>query len=282
MEYCQIIYEKSEHILTITLNRPDQMNAIGGVMINELIDALQKADADDDIRAVIITAAGKAFCAGADLSSGATTFEQGAGTSDEKSYRDPAGQISLSIYRMRKPVIAAINGAAVGMGITMVLPADIRIASENAKFGFVFTRRGIVAEGACSWFLPRIVGVSKTLEWILSGRLILAQEALCSGLVTEKTTPQDLLPRARQIATDMAINCSPVMMAVCKRLIWNMLSCSSPIEAHLLDSRLDYWSFQQPDASEGVSAFIEKRPPNFKMRPSADIPEFFKNEQAEY
>jgi len=276
MEYKHLIYSVSERVLTITLNRPDKLNAVDDFLGPEIIDALKSADADDEIRVVIITGAGQAFCAGADLSAGATVFQKDAvryGTEME-SFRDGAGQISLPIYKMKKPVIAAINGAAVGMGITMILPADIRIASEKAKMAFAFARRGIMADGCSSWFLPRIVGVSKALEWILSGRLIKAQEALEAGLVSEILAPEDLMPRARQLALDIAVNTSAISVALNRQLVWKMMSADSPKEANFWDSKLGYWTFKQADMIEGVESFLQKRPPNFKMKPSTDLPDF--------
>lgn len=276
MEYKYLIYSVSERILTLTLNRPDQLNTINPEFVVEIIDALKRADKDDEIKAVIITGAGKAFSAGSDLSGGATSFEKGSAddAADSESYRDAAGRIALPVYDMKKPVIAAINGAAVGMGITMILPADIKIASDNARFGFVFARRGIVAEGACSWFLPRIVGISKALEWIASGRIIKVQEALSAGLINEIVPLQELMPRAREIALDIAVNTSAVSVALNRRLLWKMLGCNSPLEAHLLDSKLAYWSYRQSDVREGVESFAQKRAPDFKMKPSTDMPDF--------
>lgn len=276
MEYKYLIFSVSERILTLTLNRPDQLNTINSEFVVEIIDALKRADKDDEIRVVVITGAGRAFSAGSDLSGGSQSFEKGSANdaADIESYRDAAGRIALPVYNMKKPVIAAINGAAVGMGITMILPADIKIASDKAKFGFVFTRRGIAAEGACSWFLPRIVGISKALEWIDTGRIISPEEALSAGLVNEIVPLEKLMPRAREIALDIAVNTSAVSVALNRRLLWKMLSCSSPQEAHLVDSKLAYWSYRQSDVREGVKSFAQKRPPDFKMKPSTDMPDF--------
>jgi enoyl-CoA hydratase/carnithine racemase len=276
MEYKHLIYSVSERILTITFNRPDKLNAVDDLMGPEIIGALKSADMDDEIRVVIITGAGQAFCAGADLSAGASVFQKDAVRYGEEmeSFRDGAGQMSLPIYGMRKPVIAAINGAAVGMGITITLPADIRICSEKAKMAFVFSRRGIMADGCSSWFLPRIVGVSKALEWILSGRIIKPQEALAAGLVSEVLAPEDLMPRARQLALEIAVNTSPISVALNRQLIWKMMGADSPKEANYWDSKLGYWTFKQADMIEGVTSFLEKRPPNFKMKPSTDLPDF--------
>jgi enoyl-CoA hydratase/carnithine racemase len=276
MEYKHLIYSVSERILTITLNRPDKLNAVDDFMGPEIIDALKSADMDDEIRVVIITGAGKAFCAGADLSAGASVFQKDAVRYGEEmeSFRDGAGHMVIPIWKMRKPVIAAINGAAAGMGITITLPADIRICSDNAKMAFTFSRRGIMADGCSSWFLPRIVGVSKALEWILSGRVIKPQEALAAGLVSEVLSPEELIPRARQLALEIAVNTSPISVALNRQLIWKMMGADTPMEANKWDSKLGYWTFKQADMVEGVTSFMEKRPPNFKMKPSTDLPDF--------
>jgi len=277
MEYTQILYEVSEGILTITLNRPEKLNADTPVMEAELIDAFNMADADDDVRVVIVTGAGRAFCAGADLSSGGETFDyssQGKPHTPE-ARRDRGGLVTLRIHDMIKPVIAAINGPAVGFGLTMTLPMDIRLASENAKMGFVFTRRGIVPEACSTWFLPRIVGINKAAEWALTGRVFDAQEALAYGLITEVLAPDALIPRAREIASEIAHNTSAISVALCRQLLWKMLGADHPMEAHKLDSRIVSWTGEQADAREGVMSFLEKRPPNFPMKPSTDMPEFY-------
>jgi len=277
MEYSQIKYEVSNKILTITLNRPERLNAFTPTMCQELVDALGRADADDAVRVVVVTGAGRAFCAGADLDPKSRVFEGRlpGGQGQSEAYRDLAGLVTLPLYDLKKPVIAAINGPAVGVGITMTLPMDIRLASENAKIGFVFTRRGIVAEGASTWFLPRIVGMSKAAEWILSGRVFGAQEALAHGLVTEVLPPDILIPRAREIALEIAQNTSAVSVAFCRQLLWKMLGADHPMETHKIDSKAIWWFVQQPDASEGIMSFLEKRPPNFTMKPSTDMPDFY-------
>ncbi len=277
MEYTQIMYEISDRILTITLNRPERLNAYTLTMCNELIDAFGRADADDDVRVVIVTGAGRAFCAGADLSPDGVTSERrpGEASDDVEEHREPAGRLTLPIYDLKKPVIAAINGPAAGVGITMTLAMDIRLASENARMGFVFTRRGIVAEGASHWFLPRIVGMGKAAEWILTGRVFGAQEALAHGLVTEVLPPDALIPRAREIAMEIAQNTSAIAVALCRQLLWKMLGADHPMEAHKIESKGVEWSFQQADAREGITSFLEKRPPNFTMKPSTDMPEFY-------
>ena len=277
MEYTQIMYEISDRILTITLNRPERLNAFTPVMCNELIDAFGRADADDDVRVVIVTGAGRAFCAGTDLSPDGVTSERRPGepSDDVEEHRDLAGRLTLPVYDLKKPVIAAINGPAAGVGITMTLVMDIRLASENARMGFVFTRRGIVAEGASHWFLPRIVGMGKAAEWILTGRVFGAQEALAHGLVTEVLPPDALIPRAREIALEIAQNTSAISVALCRQLLWKMVGADHPMEAHKIESKCVEWTFQQADAREGITSFLEKRPPNFTMKPSTDMPDFY-------
>jgi len=277
MEYSQILYEVSNRILTITLNRPERLNVFSPVMCQELVDAFGRADADDDVRVVIVTGAGRAFCAGADLDPKSGIFERYSAErhGDSEAYRDLAGLLTLQIYDLKKPVIAAINGPAVGVGITMTLAMDIRLASENARIGFVFTRRGVVAEGASTWFLPRIVGMGKAAEWLLTGRVFGAQEALANGLVIEVLPPDALIPRAREIASEIAHNTSAISVALCRQLLWKMLGTDHPMEAHKIDSKAFRWSLQQPDAREGIMSFLEKRPPNFTMKPSTDMPDFY-------
>ncbi len=277
MEYTQIMYEISDRVLTITLNRPERLNAYTLTMCNELIDAFGRADADDDVRVVIVTGAGRAFCAGADLSPDGVTSERrpGEASDDVEEHRELAGRLTLPIYDLKKPVIAAINGPAAGVGITMTLAMDIRLASENARIGFVFTRRGIVAEGASHWFLPRIVGMGKAAEWILTGRVFGAQEALAHGLVTEVLPPDALIPRAREIALEIAQNTSAISVALCRQLLWKMVGADHPMEAHKIESKGVEWTFQQADAREGIMSFLEKRPANFTMKPSTDMPDFY-------
>jgi enoyl-CoA hydratase/carnithine racemase len=277
MEYSQISYEVSNRILTITLNRPERLNVFSPVTGQELIDAFGRADADDDVRVVIVTGAGRAFCAGADLDPKSGLLERYSAErhGDSEVYRDLAGLITLIIYDLKKPVIAAINGSAVGVGITMTLAMDIRLASEKAKIGFVFARRGVTAEAASTWFLPRIVGIGKAAEWLLTGRVFGAQEALAHGLLTEVLPPDSLIPRAREIASEIAQNTSAISVALCRQLLWKMLGADHPMEAHRLDSKAFKWSLQQSDAREGIMSFLEKRPPNFTMKPSTDMPDFY-------
>lgn len=277
MEYTQIKYELADKILTITLNRPERLNAFTRVMCKELVDAFGRADADDNVRVIIVTGAGRAFCAGADLDPDMANlaWRPEASPDDIEIRRDTAGLVTLAIYDLKKPVIAAINGPAVGVGITMTLAMDIRLASESARIGFVFTRRGLVAEGASTWFLPRIVGMGKAAEWIYTGRVFGAQEALAHGLVNEVLPPDTLIPRAREIATEIVQNTSAVCVALCRQLLWKMAGADHPMEAHKIDSKALWWIFQQPDAREGVMSFLEKRQPNFVMKPSTDMPDFY-------
>lgn len=277
MKYSEIRYQVSDAILTITLDRPEKLNAYTLVMDGELRDALNRADADDEVRVVIVTGAGRAFCAGADLSTGDKTFDYRARGWDDsqETPRDRGGLTTLRLYDMKKPVIAAINGPAVGFGITMTLPMDIRIASQDARIGFVFARRGIVMEACSSWFLPRIVGISKAAQWVLSGRVFDAQEALAYGLVSEVLASDALMPRAREIALDIARNTSAVSVALSRQLLWKMLGADHPIEAHRLESRCMFWAGRQADAREGITSFLEKRPPEFTMKPGSQMPEFY-------
>jgi enoyl-CoA hydratase/carnithine racemase len=278
--YSQIDYLAADRIATITLSRPDQLNAFTQVMRDELIDAFDRADSDDDVRAVVVTGRGRAFCAGADLSGGGDTFNaerrrrSGATTKTIDGVpRDGGGQVSLRIAASLKPVIAAINGPAVGVGITMTLPMDIRLAAETARFGFVFSRRGVVMEAASSWFLPRVVGISQAMEWVATGRVFDAAEALRGGLVARTYPAEELLPAAYALAREIADNTSAVAVATSRQLMWRMLGADSPWEAHRLDSRGMYLLGQAPDVVEGVTAFLEKRQPSFPMRVGTDLPD---------
>jgi len=277
MAYEQILYEVKDQILTLTLNRPDRLNAFTPQMRNELIDALDRADDDDNVRAIIVTGAGRAFCAGADLGSGRETFDyqRRNGQMRVSEHRDGGGQLTLRIFETIKPVIAAINGPAVGIGITMTLPMDIRIAARNAKFGFVFTRRGIVPEACSSWFLPRIVGISRALEWVMSGRLFSVDEALTGGLIRSSHAPDQLLAIARDTATQIAANTSAVSVALARQMLWRMLGADHPMEAHKVDSRAIYYTGRSADAAEGITSFLEKRPAKFTDKPSSAMPEFY-------
>lgn len=278
MEYTQITYEVADRIATITLHRPDQLNAFTGTMMREVIDAFDRVDADDDVRVVIVTGAGRGFCAGADLSGGGETFSKGGSDEipeDVGIPRDGGGLVSLRIFECTKPVIGAINGAAVGVGVTMTLPMDIRLASEHAKFGFVFARRGIVPEACSSWFLPRLVGISQAAEWCYSGRVFPASEALAGGLVRSVHPADELLPAARAIATEIAEHTAPVSVALTRQMLWRMLGASHPMEAHKVDSRGIMSRGASPDAREGVVSFLEKRPPAFPVKVSDGLPEIF-------
>jgi enoyl-CoA hydratase/carnithine racemase len=277
VSYQDILYEVEDNIATITMNRPDKLNAFTSVMLEEIIDAVDRTDADDDVRAVIFTGAGRGFCAGADLSRGASTFDmkerEGAGSIDD--WRDGGGLVSLRLFESKKPLIAAVNGPAAGVGVTMQLPMDIRIASTEARFGLVFTRRGVVMEACSSWFLPRLVGISQAMEWVMSGRVFPAEEALKGGLVSQVVAPDDLMPTARAIAREIADNTSAVSVALCRHMMWKMLGADHPMEAHKIDSRGIRSMGQLPDAYEGVQSFLEKRPGQYTMKPSTDMPEFF-------
>ena len=276
-EYTQIRYEVSDSIATITLARPEKMNAFTGVMMRELLDVFDVIDADDAVRAVIVTGDGKAFCAGADLSSGAKTFDDGdwSSTGDDSLRRDGGGQVTLRIFACKKPVIAAINGAAVGIGATMTLPMDVRLASSAARIGFVFTRRGIVPEACSSWFLPRVVGISRAAEWVYTGRILSADEAASGGLVRTVYAPDELLPAARALAREIADNTSGVSVALSRQMLWRMLGADHPMQAHRVDSRAIQLRGRSADAHEGVTSFLEKRPANFSDSVAASLPDVF-------
>ena len=277
MDYEQILYRVEDRVLTLTLNRPEKLNAFTTRMMYELLDALERADADDAVRAVIVTGAGRAFCAGADLASGGGAFDHTAGAKPQaiEEHRDGGGLVTLRLYESKKPVIAAINGPAVGVGITMTLPMDVRIASSAARIGFVFARRGIVPEACSSWFLPRVVGIARAAEWVMTGRIFPADEALAAGLVSRVVAPDALLDTARALAREIADSTSAVSVALARQLLWRMLGADHPMEAHRVDSRAIYWMGKSADAHEGVTAFLEKRPPRFTLRPSTDMPEFY-------
>ncbi|HTP77086.1 MAG TPA: crotonase/enoyl-CoA hydratase family protein [Rhizomicrobium sp.] len=289
MSYKEILYDVADNILTITLNRPEKLNAFTGTMMSEMIDAFQRANKDDAIRCIIVTGAGRAFCAGADLSAGASTFdatqradrpERNAGPvgsvdwSDER-VRDGGGRVTLEIFECLKPVIAACNGPAVGIGATMQCAMDIRLGSEAARVGFVFSRRGIVPEAASSWFLPRIVGIQRALAWCFSGKVFDAKEAHEGGFFLEVLPPDQLLPRARAIAREIVENTSPVSVALIRQMMWRGLGMDHPMEAHKVDSRGIYARGASADVKEGVVAFLEKRPAKFPQKVSADMPPYF-------
>ena len=278
--YTQILYEVDNGVATITLHRPDKMNAFTGTMMNEMISAFDEIDADDNVRAVIVTGHGdRAFCAGADLTpdDGKHVFASGEAVSDlsDARVRDGGGLLTLRIYQCKKPVIAAVNGAAVGIGVTMQLAMDIRLASETARFGFVFARRGIVPEAASSWFLPRLVGPQQALEWCYTGRIFDAQEALKGGLVRSVHPAGELLAEARKLAREIADNTAPVSVALTRHMLWRNAAQPHPMEAHKIDSRAIYRRSRSGDAKEGIASFLEKRPPNYPDKVSTDMPDFF-------
>lgn len=277
MSYEHIAYELADGVLTLTLDRPEQLNAFTNTMKTELIDACDRADADDNVRAIIVTGRGRGFCAGADLSGGPSTFDansRGRAT-DIADYRDGGGELTLRIFELKKPIIAAINGPAVGVGVTMTLAMDMRLASENARVGFVFAKRGIVPEACSSWFLPRIVGIAQAMEWVSTARVFNAQEALAGRLVRSVHSHEDLLPAANAIAREIADNTAPVSVALCRQLMWRGLVADHPMHAHMADSRGILYMGQSADVKEGVASFLEKRKPNFAMSPATDLPDLF-------
>jgi enoyl-CoA hydratase/carnithine racemase len=278
----------ADGIMTITLNRPDRLNAFTPQMMKDMVAAFDAADADDAVRAVIVTGAGRGFCAGADLGSGGATFdyakrpdrlERGSPVGPDgqvdwshPGVRDNGGLLTLRIFNCRKPVIGAINGPAVGIGVTMTLPMDFRLASETARFGFVFARRGIVPEAASSWFLPRLVGIGQALDWCYSGRVFDAAEARAGGLVRSVHAPDDLLPAARALARSLTADSAPVSIALTRQMMWRMLGAAHPMEAHRVDSRAIWSRGSSADAREGVSSFLEKRPASYPDKVSTDVP----------
>ncbi len=278
--FTQILYEVAGGIATITLDRPEKMNAFTGTMMQELCSAFDLVDDDDAVRAVIVTGSGdRAFCAGADLTpdGGGQVFASGSAVeslSDER-VRDSGGRLTLRIFQCKKPVIAAVNGAAVGIGATMQLAMDIRLASDTARFGFVFARRGIVPEAASSWFLPKIVGISQALEWCMTGRVFGAAEALAGGLVRSVHAPADLLAEAQRLAREIAHNTSPVAVAMTRAMLWRLSAEDHPMSAHQIDSRAIYRRSRSGDAAEGISSFLEKRTPAYPDKVSTDLPDFF-------
>ena len=273
MSYEQITAETADGVLTITLNRPDRLNAWTPTMGQELMAAFDAADADDDVRAIIVTGAGRGFCAGADLQGGGSTFDWRERESGDGIPRDGGGQFTLRVFDCTKPVIAAINGPAVGVGATMTLPMDIRLAADDARIGFVFARRGIVPEACSSWFLPRAVGISQAMEWVTTGRVFSAQEALAGGLVRSLHPKDELLDAARALATEIAENTAPVSVALARRMMWRMLGAEHPMLAHRADSRGMFYRGQSADAAEGVTSFLEKRPARFPDRVSDGLPD---------
>ncbi|WP_375383108.1 crotonase/enoyl-CoA hydratase family protein [uncultured Sphingomonas sp.] len=279
MDYNTILFDVADGVGTITLNRRDKLNSFTIRMMDEMLDVIDRIDADDDVRSVIVTGAGRAFCAGADLSEGAKSFAID-GDADTLDYatdaaRDGGGRVTLRLFGCLKPLIAAINGPAVGVGATMTLPMDVRIASETARIGFVFARRGIVPEAASSWFLPRVVGISQALEWCYGGGVFDAAEALSGGLVRSVHAPDELLPAARALARKFADGTAPVSVALIRQMMWRGLGMSHPMEAHRVDSRGIVSRGRSADVAEGVTSFLAKRPAVFPDQVSRDMPDFF-------
>ncbi|WP_439546420.1 crotonase/enoyl-CoA hydratase family protein [Sandarakinorhabdus sp.] len=287
MTYTQIALDIDGPIATITLDRPEKLNAFTGVMMTELIAAFDETDANDAVKAVIVTGRGRAFCAGADLSAGAATFDyeklgghrsaNPAGEDGQIDWRHPAtrdggGQVTMRIFRSLKPVIAAVNGPAVGIGATMQLAMDMRLASDTARFGFVFARRGIVPEAGSSWFLSKLVGLPQALEWCMTGRVFDAAEAEKGGLTRSTHAGDDLLPAARALALEIAENTAPVSVALTRQMLWRMAGAPSPWDAHRLDSKMVYMRGRSGDAKEGVVSFLEKRKPAYPDTVSENMP----------
>ncbi len=273
MGFEQITTEVAERVLTITLNRPERLNAWTAQMGSELTEAFDRADADDEVRAVIVTGAGRGFCAGADLAAGGETFDYRERESAGAAPRDNGGQFTLRVFQSTKPVIAAINGPAVGVGATMTLPMDVRLAADDARMGFVFARRGIIPEACSSWFLPRVVGISRAMEWVSTGRVFTAREGLEGGLLRSLHPKDELLDAAHTLAREIAENTAPVSVALARQLMWRMLGAEHPMLAHRADSRGMFARGQSADAVEGITAFLEKRPATFPDQVSDGMPE---------
>ena len=273
--YKELLTSQHGDTFVIFLNRPKKLNAFTKTMQDELIKAFDYSDENDDIKSVVITGKGRAYCAGADLVDGPNTFnysEEGNRLSNDDN-RDGGGLVALRIFRSKKPVIGAINGDAVGVGATMTLPMDIRIASKSARFGFVFSRRGAVPEACSSWFLPRIVGISKALDWCYTGKVFNSQEALQYGLVSDVLPDDKLIDRALEIGSSYSAKTSAVSVSLARRMMWNMLAATHPEEAHILDSMAMERMGKSPDIKEGIASFLEKRAPNFSMKVSKDLPD---------
>jgi len=275
MSYNAIEYDVEDEVATIALDRPERLNAFTVEMMSELIDAFDRVDDDDSVRAVIVTGKGPGFCAGADLGGGPDTFDHGEAPAGRVAPRDAGGIVGLRIFRCRKPVIAAINGPAVGVGATITLPMDMRLMAETARVGFVFGARGIVPDGACSWFLPRIVGINQALEWCLTARVFPAAEALRAGLVRSVHPKDELLDAARALAKEIATSVAPVSAVITRQLLWRMMCVDHPMEAHRVDSLAIFQTGKTADAIEGISAFFEKRPARWSLAPSKDTPDWY-------
>jgi len=278
MELKETIYQVKDRVALITLNRPDRLNAFTVQMRDELIHLFGQADQDDQVRAVVVTGSGRAFCAGMDLAAGGVTFDYAARSPQEASpatHRDGGGRVALAAFKCRKPIIAAMNGAAVGVGLTMTLAMDMRVAADDAKMGLVFTRRGLVPEACSSWFLTRLVGAGKALELACTGRVFRAKDQEGTGLFNYILPADQVLPKALELAQEIAASTSATSVALAKAMIWHGLGETEPQSVHLIDSRVFYWAGKQPDAAEGIQSFLEKRPPEFKMSPTKDMPDFY-------
>ena len=269
MAYDTIGYEVDDHVAVVTLDRPARLNAVDKAMFDELLDVLDRIDGDGDVRAVVVTGGGRAFCAGADLSPGPGTF-----AADHGTRRDGGGVLALRLFKLAKPLIAAVNGAAVGLGASMTLPMDVRLASTDARFGFLYARRGIVPEACASWFLPRVVGISAAMEWCATGRVFGADEAMAAGLVRAVHPPDDLLPAALSLAAEMAAS-APVSVTLTRAMLWRSLTEAHPMAAHRVESALVPELGAGPDAHEGVQSFLEKRPARFTGRVPGDLPDLY-------
>lgn len=277
MAYSQILFETSGRVATITLNRPERLNAFTYTLAAEMVDALKQVDQNDDLQVTVLTGAGRGFCAGMDLGAGGSTFDPSAreagGKQEEREM--PVGDLLFSLLDLKKPIIVAVNGPAVGVGVTMILPMDIRIAAESARFGMVFVRRGVIPELASPWFLPRIVGVSKAAELMYTGRIIGAKEALECGLVSKVVPDAELMDEAKIMATEIAANAAPVSLALTKHMLWKFLAETDLHKVEEINHAYFAWTGAQPDCREGIMSFLEKRPPRWSMRVTKDMPEFF-------
>ncbi|RJP18681.1 MAG: enoyl-CoA hydratase [Candidatus Abyssobacteria bacterium SURF_5] len=276
MSYTQILFETGGRVATITFNRPERLNAFTYTLAGEMVDALKKVDANDDLRVTVVTGAGRGFCAGMDLAAGGTTFNPGAQQKSGRERMDlSVSDLLPSLLNLKKPIIVAVNGPAVGVGLTMILPMDIRIAAESARFGMVFVRRGVVPELASPWFLPRIIGVSKAAELMYTGRIIGAKEALECGLVSKVVPDAELMNAAQSMANEIAANTAPVSVALTRHMLWKFLAESDLNRVEEINHAYFAWTGAQPDCQEGIMSFLEKRPPDWKMKVSKDMPEFF-------
>lgn len=272
--------ERTGSVAVVTFDRPDRMNAFTNLMGDQLMAAMDELDADDRVRAIVFTGRGRAFCAGADLGDDGAIFDRGADPDfDMKRHADYGGTLARRLFASTKPLIAAINGPAVGIGASLTLPMDVRLMADTARIGFVFGRRGLVPESCSSWFLPRVVGISTALEWVISGRLIDAEEALHARLVRSLHPDGGVLPAAIEFGAQMTRDAAPVATALTRRMLWSMLGAADPVDAHVLDSKGIFTLGRGPDAREGVRAFLEKRPARFPLRVSADLPDLWGDDE---